>query len=60
MLGAYEEYVNIPLEVKDHPNEAREILDIYNKRLKGRLKGETADQMQREMNRYQAELAKLK
>ena len=60
VLGAYEEFVNIPLDVKEHPTEAREILDIYNKRLRGKLKGETADQMQREMNRFQTELAKVK
>jgi hypothetical protein len=59
-IGAYEEFVNIALEVKDHPNEAKEILEIYNKRIKGKLKGETAVQMQMEMNRYQAELAKVK
>jgi hypothetical protein len=57
VLGAYEEFVNLPLEVKEHPNEAKEILEIYNKRIRGKLKGEVAVQMQTEMARYQALLA---
>ena len=57
VLGAYEEFVNIPLEIKDYPNEAKEILEIYNKQLKGKLKGEVAAQMQQEMARYQSALA---
>jgi hypothetical protein len=60
VLGAYEEFVNLPLEVKDHPDEAKEILDIYNKRLRGKLRGEVADQMQRQMAQYQALLARTK
>ena len=60
VLGAYEEFVNLPLEVKDHPNETKEILEIYNKRLRGKLKGEVADQMQRQMAHYQSLLARVK
>ena len=53
-LGAYEEFVNISFEPKEHPAEAKEILDIYNKRIRGKFRGEAAAQLQLEMNRYQA------
>jgi hypothetical protein len=57
VLGAFDEFSNIPFEPKDHPAEARQILEIYNTKLRGKLKGEVATQMQGEMARYQAAVA---
>ncbi|MFO0807522.1 MAG: hypothetical protein U0746_02770 [Gemmataceae bacterium] len=45
-LVAVDEFANIFFDPKAHPNEAKAILDTYEKSVKGKLKGETAQQLQ--------------
>ncbi|CAN5449862.1 hypothetical protein BH11PLA2_BH11PLA2_28440 [soil metagenome] len=40
--NALEKYRNIPFTVKSYPDAAQKILEIYNTRVKGKLKGEGA------------------
>ena len=43
--AAVENYRKIPFQAKTQPEAARKILEIYEQRLKGKLKGEAADEV---------------
>jgi hypothetical protein len=48
--AALEKYRNIPFQAKTQPEAARKILEIYEQRVKGKLKGEVADEAAGEMD----------
>jgi hypothetical protein len=45
---ALESFRNTSMNPKDHPQESKEIIDIYEKRIKGKTKGETGEQIRLE------------
>src|SRR5262245_25781548 len=44
-LVAIDEFTNLFFDPKTHPEEAKSILDTYDKRVRGKLRGETAQQL---------------
>jgi hypothetical protein len=54
--GLVESFVSNDLDVKAHPDEARQIVEIYNTRVKGKLRGEHAGQVQAIIDGIQKDL----
>jgi gas vesicle protein len=55
VAGLVEEFVNTPFDPQTHPAEAAEILKTYNERVKGKVRGDAAAQLQSAMSRVQPE-----
>jgi hypothetical protein len=53
VAGLVEEFMNTPFEPQAHPAEAAEIVKIYNERVKGKVRGEAAANLQTAMNKVQ-------
>jgi outer membrane murein-binding lipoprotein Lpp len=51
VAGIVEEFMNMPLDPKAFPAETAEILDIYQKHIKGKLTGDVAMQMESAISR---------
>jgi hypothetical protein len=56
--GIVESFVSNDLDVKAHPDEARQIIEIYNTRVRGKLRGEHAGQVQAIVDGIQKDLKK--
>lgn len=55
-MVALDEFRMLPLNVQQHAKEAREILEIYQKRIEGKYSGEVVNQLQMELTQIQANL----
>jgi len=55
-MAALEKYRGIPFQAKSQPEAARKILEIYNARVKGKLRGEAGVQVAGEMSMLETEL----
>lgn len=54
--GALEDYRDIPFQAKTQPEAAKKILEIYNTRVKGKLKGDIAVVVAGEMKLLEKEM----
>src|SRR5262245_36383876 len=51
VAGLVEEFMNTPLDPQAYPTETAEILKIYSERIKGKITGEPATQMESAIGR---------
>jgi hypothetical protein len=51
--GLVEEFMTTPLDPQQYPAQAAEIIKVYSERVKGKLKGDAASQMQGAINALQ-------
>jgi hypothetical protein len=51
--GLVEEFINTPFDPEAYPTQAAEIVKVYNERVKGKLRGEAAGQIQAAMAQIQ-------
>jgi hypothetical protein len=58
LSGLVEVFTSNTLDVKANPDEAKQIVEIYNTKVKGKLRGELANQMNGMVNGIEKELKK--
>lgn len=56
VLAAVEDFRNIPFQAKTQPEATKKILEIYNTRVKGKLKGDAAAQVAGEIKLLEKEM----